>query len=42
MIDISFGAFGIVPLLVAHRLIRCLNSEEAAHHVATEKPLQPI
>jgi hypothetical protein len=42
VLDISFGVFGIIPLLVVHRLIKRLSSEEADNQVAPKKPLQPI
>jgi hypothetical protein len=41
-LDISFGVFGIVPLLVVHRMIKRLGSAGTANRDAPEKPLQVI
>ena len=40
VLDISFGVFGIVPLLIVRRLIKRLERE--GNQVAPEKPLQPL
>jgi hypothetical protein len=40
VLDISFGVFGIVPLLIVRRLIKRLERED--NQVAPEKPLQPL
>ena len=42
LIDISFGVFGIVPLLVVRRMIKRLPASRTAHQDAPEKPLQVI
>jgi len=42
VIDISFGVFGVIPLLIVYRLIRRLTREEADNQTVAKKPLQPI
>lgn len=34
LIDISFGVFGIIPLLIVHRLIRKLERLDSLDHDA--------
>jgi hypothetical protein len=41
-IDISFGVFGIVPLLVVYRMIKRLGRADGDNQVAPEKPLPTI
>ena len=38
-IDISFGVFGIVPLLVVYRMIKRLGRTDGDNQLAPEKPL---
>lgn len=38
LIDISFGVFGVIPLLIVRRLIKQLEAQ--GNQVAPEKPLQ--
>lgn len=40
VLDISFGVFGIVPLIIVRRLIKRLEAED--NHLAPEKPLQAL
>ncbi|MEU7869521.1 hypothetical protein [Dactylosporangium sp. NPDC049140] len=42
LIDMSFGVFGIIPLLVVRRMIKRLAASDAADRTAPEKPLQVI
>ncbi len=37
LIDISFGVFGIIPLLIVHLLTRRLESEQEKHPFARER-----